>query len=60
MVELDENERAVALLDSFLSSEPQHADGYLVRARARVALGRTDSGVKDYTRAIALFERPEP
>lgn len=60
LVELDENQRALAVLDSFLSSEPQHADGYLVRARARVALGRIDSGAKDYTRAIALFERPEP
>jgi tetratricopeptide (TPR) repeat protein len=60
LVELGENERAVALLDAFLSGEPGHADGYLVRARANVALGRIDRGVEDYTRAIALFERPAP
>ena len=60
LVELDENERAVVLLDAFLDDEPGHADGHLVRARANVALGRIDGGVEDYSRAIALFERPAP
>lgn len=60
LVELDENERAVGLLNTFLSSEPEHADGYLLRARAKVVLGRIDSATEDYTRAIALFERPAP
>ncbi|MDH3625681.1 MAG: tetratricopeptide repeat protein [Myxococcales bacterium] len=60
LVELEENERAVALLDSVLSQEPEHADGYLIRARAHVALGHIDEGTDDYTRAIALFERPAP
>jgi tetratricopeptide (TPR) repeat protein len=59
-VELGENERAVVLLDSFLSSESEHADGYLVRARANIDLGRIDRGVEDYTVAIAQFERPAP
>lgn len=60
LVELDENERAVALLDAFLTDQPGHADGHLVRARANVALGRIDSGVDDYSRAIGLFGRPAP
>lgn len=60
LVEIEENERAVTLLDSFLSIAPEHADGYLVRARANVALGRIDAGVEDYSRAIALFGRPAP
>ncbi|MDH3199476.1 MAG: hypothetical protein OEM15_01150 [Myxococcales bacterium] len=60
LVELEENERAAVLLDSFLSSEPERADGYLVRARAHVALGQIDEGTDDYSRAIALFERPAP
>lgn len=60
LVELEENKRAVALLDSFLSTEPGHADGYLVRARANIALGRIDRGVEDYTVAIAQFQRPAP
>jgi len=60
LVELEENERAVALLDSFLSSEPEHADGYLIRARAHVAQGHIDEATDDYARAIALFERPAP
>ena len=60
LIELEENERAVALLDSFLSTQPGHADGHLVRARANVALGRIDGAVEDYGRAIALFERPAP
>jgi tetratricopeptide (TPR) repeat protein len=58
--ELEENERAVALLDSYLSAQPGHADGHLVRARANLALGRIDGAVEDYGRAIALFERPAP
>lgn len=60
LVELGENERAVTLLDSFLSQEPEHADGYLIRARAQVALGCIDEATDDYSRAIALFERPAP
>jgi tetratricopeptide (TPR) repeat protein len=32
----------------------------LIRARAHVALGHIDEGTDDYTRAIALFERPAP
>ena len=60
LVELEENERAVVLLDAFLTDEPGHAGGHFVRARAKVALGRTDGGVEDYSRAIALFERPAP
>jgi len=60
LVELEQNARAAALLDSFLSSAPEHADGYVVRARANIALGRIDSGVEDFTRAIAQFERPAP
>jgi tetratricopeptide (TPR) repeat protein len=59
-VELEQNERAIGLLDSFLGRDPEHADGYLVRARAKVALRRTNAAVIDYTRAIALFERPAP
>lgn len=60
LVELQENERAVAILDSFLSRELEHADGYLIRARAHVAQGHIDEGTDDYSRAIALFERPAP
>lgn len=60
LVELEENERAVALLDSVLSQEPERADGYLIRARAHVAQGHIDEGTDDYSRAIALFERPAP
>jgi tetratricopeptide (TPR) repeat protein len=60
LVALDQHERGVALLDSFLSGEPQHADGYLVRARAHVAQGHIDAAIDDYTRAIALFKRPAP
>jgi tetratricopeptide (TPR) repeat protein len=60
LLALEYHERAAALLDSFLSREPGHADAYLIRARANVALARLDRGIEDYSRAIALFEQPAP
>ena len=47
-------------LDRFLAREPDHPDGNVTRARVLVKLGDYQAAVRDYGRAIAMWERPEP
>ena len=51
---------AKKLLDRFLAREPDHALGLVTRARALVELGEPLAAVKDYTRALAHDEAPDP
>ncbi len=50
----DRPKKAAAELDRYLGNRPESAEGYLVRARARAALGRRQEAVDDYRRALSL------
>jgi predicted Zn-dependent protease len=46
--------KAEAEIDRYLARRPTVAEGYLVRARARAALGRRQEAVDDYRRSLSL------
>lgn len=52
--------RAEALLDELLEREPDHADAFLLRARAREALGRHADAAEDYASSLAFAREPSP
>jgi predicted Zn-dependent protease len=51
---------AKVFLDRFLSRQPDHVEGLVVRARVLVQLGQRLAGVQDYTRAVARTTEPRP
>ena len=51
---------AKAMLDEFLRRRPDHAGGFLLRARVHAKLGARREAVEDYGRAIAQAEEPRP
>lgn len=51
--------RAKLVLDLFLTKQPNHFEGLMVRARVLANLGSTAGAVEDFTRAIAQSADPE-
>ncbi len=51
---------AKAALDRFLSRESHHGEGLILRARALAALGRRESALEDYDRALIRHPAPRP
>ncbi len=51
---------ARAVLDRFLSRQPGHVEGLILRARARTRLNLRLAAAQDYTRAIDLSPEPGP
>jgi len=50
-------EAAVAAFDAVIDAEPDRAQAYLMRGRARQELGEVSGALDDYSRAIELVER---
>ncbi|MEO6004367.1 MAG: tetratricopeptide repeat protein [Opitutus sp.] len=48
------------LLDVYLEQKPDHADGFLLRARVLVALKEYAAAVRDFDRSLALAPAPLP
>jgi tetratricopeptide (TPR) repeat protein len=46
-------------LDAFLAVRPDHADAFVLRARARAAVGRGREAVSDYDHALGLADNPD-
>lgn len=53
-------QEAFEAIQTFLQSEPQHAEGLLIRARSRARLGQTEEAVVDYGAAINKSLAPTP
>jgi len=58
--ESGENDRARMLLNKFLTSQPDHVDALLTRARLLVKLGERKGAAVDFTRAITCAGEPMP
>ena len=53
-------ERAVTTLDTLLARRPVAADAFVLRARARVALGQSEAAVADLGEALRRSDAPTP
>lgn len=54
------SERAQAALENHLAARPDDAEALLLRARLREECGALEEAVRDYDRALAGLEPPEP
>lgn len=51
---------AAQILDRYLANQPEDASGWVLRARARLALDHPDRAARDFAEAIRRAEAPPP
>jgi tetratricopeptide (TPR) repeat protein len=61
-MKLEAGDYAAALkaLDRYVSAHPDHSAALVARARTRAAVGRNLDAARDFTRALAVTDRPQP
>ena len=52
--------RAKYMLDRFLSSQPEHYEGVVTRARVLAKLGERSDAARDFTHALSMSSESEP
>jgi tetratricopeptide (TPR) repeat protein len=52
-------QQALQQINHFLTIHPKHADALLLRARLYRGIGQTQAALADYTRSIAVTEKPQ-
>ena len=61
-LKLEKGEYAAAskALNRYVAAHPEHSAALVARARTRAAMGRNRDAARDFTRALAVTDRPQP